>query len=127
MSTRYRGNENRLTGMTEDDTAKTLTSCTATTFHRLLHVGDEILELNVEVLVLKVDQLLLKLLLVGATLDQNVLKAGIRKCGKKFWCGNFVQKLLENHSSTSCDDGHAARLTSERRHSPGKMIDSKPG
>lgn len=83
---------------------------------------------------LKVSQLLLKLFLVRAALDQNVLEAAIGKCTKEFWSGNFVQKLFEDHSSTTCDDGHAARLTSDRRHlrtqrhpdSPEKLSGSVP-
>lgn len=115
--------------MTEDDTTRTLTSCTTTTLHHLLHVGDKILKLDLEVLVVKVGQLLAKIFLVKTTLDQDVLEAGVGKCAKEFWGGNFVQKLLEDHSSTTSDNGHAARLTSGRRHlqtqrhSPGTMID----
>lgn len=123
MSVRYKSNKIKLTGMTEDNTARAFTSCTATSLHRLLHVGDKIPELNLEVLVLKIGQLLANLFLVRAALDQDILEAGVGKCAKELWGGNFVQKLLEDHSSTTCDNGHAARLTSSRRHTPGKMID----
>lgn len=120
--------------MTEDDTARTSASYPATILHDLFHIGNEFLKLNNEVLMLKFIQLSTENFLVRAALDQDVHEAGVGKCTEELWGGNFIQELLEDHSSTTCDDGHAARPNSDRRHplmqgnpeSLGKMIDSVP-